>query len=48
MSYTINRFDRSILTTVIDGTIDRTTDLKLVGKNYINYGEVQNENFLFF
>lgn len=47
MSYIINRFDRSILTTVIDGTIDRTTDLKLVGKNYINYGEVQNENFLF-
>ena len=47
MPYTINRFDRSILTTVIDGTIDRTTDLKLVGKNYINYGEVQNENFLF-
>lgn len=47
MPYTINRFDRSILTTVIDGTVDRTTDLKLVGKNYINYGEVQNENFLF-
>lgn len=47
MPYTINRYDRSILTTVIDGTIDRTTDLKLLGKNYVSYGEVQNENFLF-
>jgi len=47
MAYTINRFDRSILTQVIDGTLDRTTDLKLVGKNYVSYGEVQNENFLF-
>jgi len=47
MPYTINRYNRSILTTVIDGTIDRTTDLKLVGKNYVSYGEVQNENFLF-
>ena len=30
-----------------DGTIDSTTDLKLIGKNYAGYGEVQNENFVF-
>tara|TARA_B100002019_G_C21273149_1_gene603602 strand:- start:4244 stop:5752 length:1509 start_codon:yes stop_codon:yes gene_type:complete len=47
MAYTINRFDTSQLTVVEDGTIDQTTDLKLVGKNYAGYGEIQNENFVF-
>lgn len=47
MAYTINRFDGSVLTVVEDGTIDRNTDIKLVGKNYAGYGEVQNENFVF-
>jgi hypothetical protein len=31
---------------VADGTVDTTTDLRLLGKNYAGYGEVQNENFL--
>lgn len=47
MAYTINRFDTSQLTVVEDGTIDQTTDIKLVGKNYAGYGEIQNENFVF-
>lgn len=47
MAYTINRYNRAILTVVEDGTLDETTDLKFVGKNYANYGEIQNENFLF-
>jgi len=34
MSYTINRYNNVQLTVVEDGTIDQTTDLKLVGKNY--------------
>jgi hypothetical protein len=46
MAYTINRYNNATLTVVEDGTIDQTTDLKLVGKNYAGYGEVQNENFL--
>ena len=46
MAYTINRFDTSQLTVVEDGTIDQTTDIKLVGKNYAGYGEIQNENFV--
>jgi len=47
MAYQINRFNRSLLTTVEDGTLDETTDIKFVGKNYAGYGEVHNENFLF-
>jgi len=47
MAYTINKFDTSQLTVVEDGTLDQTTDLKLVGKNYAGYGEIQNENFVF-
>jgi len=46
MAYTINRFDGSTLTVVEDGTIDNNTDIKLVGKNYAGYGEIQNENFV--
>jgi hypothetical protein len=47
MAYQINRYDNSLLTTVQDGTIDQTTDLKLVGKNYAGYGEIESENYIF-
>ncbi len=47
MAYTINKYDTNQLTVVQDGTIDQTTDIKLVGKNYAGYGEIQNENFVF-
>jgi hypothetical protein len=47
MPYTINKYNGQVVATVADGTIDSTTDLKLIGKNYAGYGEVQNENFLF-
>ena len=47
MAYTINKYDTTPLTVVQDGTIDQTTDIKLVGKNYAGYGEIQNENFVF-
>lgn len=47
MAYTINHYNGSSLTTIADGTIDNTTDLKLIGKNYAGYGEVQNENLVF-
>ena len=47
MAYTLNRYNRDILTVVEDGTVDRTTDLQFVGKNYAGYGEIQNENFLY-
>jgi hypothetical protein len=47
MSYIINKTDGSVLTEIVDGTIDQTaTDLTLVGKNASSYGEAFNENFV--
>jgi hypothetical protein len=46
MAYIINKTDGSILTTLIDGTLDETTDLTLIGKNYLGFGEVFNENLV--
>jgi hypothetical protein len=47
MAYTINHYSGASLTTVADGTVDTTTDLTLVGKNYAGYGQIQNENFVY-
>ena len=47
MAYSIDRYNNTLLTSVEDGTVDQTTDLKFIGKNYAGYGEIQNENFLF-
>ena len=46
MAYQVDKFNGNFLVSVEDGTIDTTTDLRFVGKNYAGYGEVQNENFL--
>ena len=47
MSYIINKTDGSILTEIVDGTIDQTaTDLTLIGKNSSSYGEYFNENLV--
>ena len=46
MAYKVDKFNGTLQTTVADGTIDSTTDIRFVGKNYAGYGEVQNENFL--
>lgn len=46
MAYTLNTTNGSILTTLSDGTIDTSTSLTFVGKNYAGYGEILNENFL--
>lgn len=47
MPYTINKYNGTSITVVADGTIDNSLDIKLIGKNYAGYGEVQNENFVF-
>jgi hypothetical protein len=47
MSYIINRFNGTQLVVLEDGTIDTSTSLGLVGRNYVGYGETQNENFVF-
>ena len=46
MAYQVDKYNGTFLLSVEDGTIDTTTDLKFVGRNYSGYGEVQNENFL--
>lgn len=46
MPYSIDRWNGTTLTVVEDGTLDSSLDLKLIGKNYAGYGEVQNENFV--
>jgi len=47
MSYTINRFNGAQVAVVADGTVDSTLDIKIIGKNYAGYGEIQNENLVF-
>lgn len=47
MAYQIDRYNNTVLTIVEDGTVDQSTDLKFIGKNYAGYGEIQNENFLY-
>jgi hypothetical protein len=47
MAYIINKYSGEQLIALEDGTIDTTTSVGLVGRNYVGYGEIQNENFLF-
>ncbi len=47
MAYTINKYNGEQLVVLEDGTIDTSTSLGLVGRNYVGYGETQNENFVF-
>jgi hypothetical protein len=47
MPYTINRYNGAQVSVVADGTVDSTLDIKIIGKNYAGYGEIQNENLIF-
>ena len=47
MSYIINTYNGNQLTVIADGTVDNTTELSLVGKNYSGYGTFQNDNFIY-
>jgi hypothetical protein len=46
MAYTINLTDGTIFATVADGTINTSSSITLVGKNYAGYGEFLDENFI--
>lgn len=46
MAYQVNKYNGTFLVSVNDGTIDSSTDIRFLGKNYAGYGQVQNENFL--
>ncbi len=46
MAYTINLTDGSVFATIADGTINTSSSMVLVGKNYAGYGEFLDENFI--
>jgi len=46
MAYTINKTDGTVLTTIVDNTLDETSNLQLPGRGYVGYGESHNENFV--
>ena len=47
MPYTID-YSQSSKTAIVvnDGTIDTSTSIGLIGKNYTRFGEILNENML--
>jgi hypothetical protein len=47
MPYAINRYNGSELVILQDGTLNTTTSIGLLGRNYVGYGEIQNENFIY-
>lgn len=47
MPYTINKFNGTEFTTLQDGQLNVDSNIGLVGRNYVGYGEIQNENFLY-
>lgn len=46
MAYTIKRTDGTTLAVIADGSANTSTDLTLIGKNYLNYGTALNENLI--
>ena len=46
MPYILNKTNGAVLTTIEDASLDITTNLTFVGRNYSGYGEAVNENFL--
>jgi len=46
MAYDVNKSDGTLLTSIADGTLDVSTSIRLVGKNYAGYGEVMAENLV--
>lgn len=46
MAYVINLTDGTAFATIADGTINTSSSMILVGKNYAGYGEFLDENFI--
>ena len=47
MPYILKKSNGHSLTTVLDGSIDTTTPLTFVGKNYAGYGQILDQNLVF-
>lgn len=46
MSYTITLTDGTVFATVADGTVNTSSSMTLVGKNYAGYGQFLDTNFI--
>ena len=46
MAYTIRNTRNQLVATVADGSVNSTTNIRLIGKNYIGYGTALNENLI--
>lgn len=46
MAYTINLTDGAVFATVPDGTINTSSSMTLIGKNYAGYGQFLDDNFI--
>ena len=46
MAYTINFTNGNLFATIADGTINTTSSMTLVGKNYAGYGQFLDDNFI--
>jgi hypothetical protein len=46
MAYTINLTDGNVFATIADGTVNISSSMVLVGKNFAGYGEFLDENFV--
>jgi len=46
MAYNITKTDGSSFGTVADGTVDTSSSVSIVGRNYTSYGEILGENFV--
>jgi len=46
MAYTINLTNGTIFATIPDGTINTSSSMTLVGKNYAGYGQFLDDNFI--
>ena len=47
MSNVINNTRGEVIATLQDGTTNSSTGLTLIGRNFTNYGNLQNENFVY-
>ena len=47
MSYNITLTNGTFLVSIDDSTVDHTTSLGLIGRNFLGYGTTLNENFVY-
>jgi outer membrane lipoprotein SlyB len=46
MAYGITRYNKQPVASVVDGTVDNTLDITLIGKNYAGYGQAFNDDLV--